>query len=248
MKIIEQIGGDSMLKVEHLTKKFGETVAVDDISFTANSGEVIGLLGPNGAGKSTTIKAIAGLLRKNKGKIYINGLSNDTLEAKLQFSYIPEVPDLYDYITAWEHLKFVAGLYSIKDWESKGEEIFNRFDLLDKKDKLAKELSKGMKQKVSICTGLITNPKVLMFDEPMIGLDPKAIRETKKLFRELADTGKTVFVSTHLLDTIETMCDKVLVMKNGKIIADATVSELRILFEGKGDTLEEIFLEVTKDE
>ncbi|WP_066500487.1 ABC transporter ATP-binding protein [Abyssisolibacter fermentans] len=238
-----------MLIIKNLTKRFKKSIAVDNISFVLKKGNIVGLLGPNGAGKSTTIKTIAGLLRANEGTIEIDGISNKSLKAKRLFSYIPELPELYDMLTVKEHLQFIAYAYDVKDWETKAQILFERYDLIDKQDKLANELSKGMKQKVSICCGLLPNPDLYLFDEPMIGLDPKAIRETKLIFQELKQQGKTVFISTHLLDTIENLCDRVLVMKTGNIIADGTVEELKTkLGEESSTSLEEIFLEVTKDE
>lgn len=238
-----------MLEVKSFTKKYGKVHAVNDISFSLNRGTIVGLLGPNGAGKSTTIKTIAGLLKKTGGCITIDGLPNNSLEAKKKFTYVSEVPELYDMLTVKEHLQFIAYAYNVENWEEKAEELFKRYDLYDKQDKLGKELSKGMKQKVSICCGLLPEPQLYLFDEPMIGLDPKAIRETKIIFKELRDEGKTVFVSTHLLDSIENVCDRVLVMKNGKIIADSDVESLKKqLGDYENASLEEIFLEVTKDE
>ena len=238
-----------MLKVIHVTKKFKNTTAVDDISFTLDAGTIVGLLGPNGAGKSTTLKTIAGLLRKDSGEITIAGHVNTSPEAKKRFSYVPETPELYEMLTVREHLQFIAYAYNVPDWEEKVTRLFARYDLLDKQDKLAKELSKGMKQKVSLCAGLLSEPDLYLFDEPMIGLDPKAIRETKLLFRELSEQGKTVFVSTHLLDSIENLCHRVLVMKNGKIIADGDIDTLRSqLGDGVNYSLEELFLGVTGDE
>lgn len=236
-----------MLEVKNLTKKYGDLTAVNDISFNINSGEIVGLLGPNGAGKSTTIKCIIGLLRKNQGNILINGHDNKSKKAKENFAYIPEMPQLYDRLTVWEHFRFVAQAYKIKDFEERALQLMERFDLTDKKDDLSKELSKGMKQKVSIISALIIDPELYLFDEPMIGLDPKAIRETKLIFSELADAGKSVFISTHLLDSIEKICNKILVMKDGHIIARGSLDELRTqLSKDKNMTLEEVFLEVTK--
>ena len=238
-----------MLVVNNFTKKFNKTIAVDNISFELKEGNIVGLLGPNGAGKSTTIKTIAGLLRKTSGDITIGGIPNTRSEAKRKFTYIPEIPELYDMLTVKEHLEFIAYAYNVDNWEEKTEKLFKRYDLADKQDKLAKELSKGMKQKVSICCGLLPEPDLYLFDEPMIGLDPKAIRETKLLFEELSEQGKTIFVSTHLLDSIEHLCHRVLVMKKGTIIADGNISELKEqLGDSKDTTLEELFLEVTKDE
>ncbi|MTI46359.1 ABC transporter ATP-binding protein [Sporosalibacterium faouarense] len=238
-----------MLEVKSFTKKFKNIEAVSNISFTMKSGSIVGLLGPNGAGKSTTIKTIAGLLKKTAGEITIGGLPSKSIDAKKKFTYIPEVPELYDMLTVKEHLEFIANAYEVDDWEKKAEKLFKRYDLYDKQDKFGKELSKGMKQKVSICCGLLPEPDLYLFDEPMIGLDPKAIRETKIIFKELKEQGKTVFVSTHLLDSIENVCDRILVMKNGKIIADGDINSLKKqLGNNEHASLEEVFLEVTKDE
>lgn len=238
-----------MLKVEHLTKKYGSVVAIDDISFTIKQGDIVGLLGPNGAGKSTTIKTIAGLLRKTAGSITIDNYTNTSQEAKKRFTYVPEVPELYDMLTVWEHLVFIAYAYNVADFEQKAERLIERYDLGDKKDKLAKELSKGMKQKVSICCALLPGPDLYLFDEPMIGLDPKSIRETKLIFKELSEQHKTVLVSTHLLDSIENLCDRVLVMKQGEIIVDMAMEEMKEkLGNNEIVSLEDLFLEVTRDE
>lgn len=238
-----------MLKVECLTKKYKSLVAVDDISFTLNQGEIVGLLGPNGAGKSTTIKTIVGLLRKTAGSITIGNYPNTSLDAKKKFAYVPEAPELYDMLTVWEHLRFIGYAYDVANFEEKAERLIERYDLWDKKDKLTKELSKGMKQKVSICCGLLPEPDLYLFDEPMIGLDPKAIRETKSIFKELSEQQKTVLVSTHMLDSIENLCHRVLVMKKGKIIVDMAMEEMKgKIGNSENVSLEELFLEVTKDE
>jgi len=238
-----------MLTVEHLCKRFRSVVAVDDVSFTLNQGDIVGLLGPNGAGKSTTLKTIAGLLRKSAGSITIDNLPHDSRAAKRKFTYVPEIPELYDMLTVWEHLRFIAYAYDVADFETKAVRLIERYDLWGKKDKLAKELSKGMRQKVSLCCGLLPEPDLYLFDEPMIGLDPKSIRETKTIFQELSAQGKTVLLSTHLLDSIENLCQRVLVMKQGKIILDMTMAEMkRELGSGGQVSLEELFLEVTRDE
>ncbi|MGI5839775.1 MAG: ABC transporter ATP-binding protein [bacterium] len=237
-----------MLKVVNLTKKYGRVVAVDDISFTLNQGDIVGLLGPNGAGKSTTLKTVAGLLRKTAGCITIANYPNTSREAKERFAYVPEAPELYDMLTVWEHLQFIGYAYDVGDFAGKAERLLERYEMWDKKDKLAKELSKGMKQKVSICCGLLPEPDLYLFDEPMIGLDPRAIRETKLIFRELSEQGKTVLVSTHLLDSIENLCRRVLVMKEGKIIVDMAMEEMKSkLGSNESISLEDLFLEVTRD-
>jgi len=238
-----------MLKVNRLTKKYKNVVAVDDISFTLNQGDIAGLLGPNGAGKSTTIKTIVGLLRKNAGAVTISGCPSISREAKKKFTYVPEVPELYDMLTVWEHLQFIAYAYEVSDFEEKAERLLERYEMWEQKDKLAKELSKGMKQKVSICCSLLPDPDLFLFDEPMIGLDPKSIRETKLIFKELSEKKKTVLISTHLLDSIENLCQRVLVMKKGKIIIDMAMEEMKSkLGNNELVSLEDLFLEVTKDE
>ncbi|BDB02968.1 ABC transporter ATP-binding protein [Clostridium botulinum] len=230
-----------MLVVKGLCKNYNKFKAVNNVSFDVNEGEIAVLLGPNGAGKSTSIKAIAGLL-KFQGEINICGKDNKSLGAKSKFAYVPEVPALYDLLTVYEHVEYMANAYKVKDYKDKAEHMLKRFDLWDKKDKLGSELSKGMQQKVSICAALITNPKVILFDEPMIGLDPKAIKELKKVFLELKEEGTAVIISTHIIDSISEIWDKALIMKEGNIVFARTKQELI----DKNESLEEIFFEVTE--
>lgn len=238
-----------MLEVSGLVKKYGKQNAVNDISFSLQGGEVVGLLGPNGAGKSTTIKCIVGLLRKTSGEISLGGYDHLSIEAKKLFSYIPETPHVYDLLTVDEHLQFIAQAYAVEDWKRKAEEWLVLYDLVDKRDKLGRDLSKGMRQKVSICCALLPNPQVLFFDEPMIGLDPKAIKNTKKIFRELKENGKTILVSTHMIDSVETIADRIMIMKDGNILGNDTLSNLKTTFSHASDSsLEDLFLELTKDE
>ena len=228
-----------MLKVRNLSKRFDKVQAVDDVSFEVEPGEIAVLLGPNGAGKSTTIKSIAGLLRF-EGQILINNINNKEVEAKRVFGYIPESPALYENLTVWEHLEFIARAYSLKDWEDDANRLLARFEMDDKKDKLGKELSKGMQQKLSICCALLIRPKMIMFDEPMIGLDPTAIKELKSIFVELKNSGCAVLISTHLIDSVNEVWDKVLIMNKGEIVLSRTRSEL----DSSGESLERIFFEV----
>ncbi|MGM0378889.1 MAG: ABC transporter ATP-binding protein [Bacillota bacterium] len=231
-----------MLRVNNLVKKYNSLIAVDNISFQINKGEIVGLLGPNGAGKSSTIKSIIGLLNIDNGEILINNHINTSIEAKKSFAYIPEFPKLYDKLTVNEHIEFFAKAYKLINYEKKANDLLKRYNMLQKKDSLAKELSKGMKQKVSIICNLLIDADLYLFDEPMIGLDPKAIKETKKIFLELKAKNKAIFISTHLLDSIEKICDKILVMKDGKIIKEGSLKQLK----GKQDiSLEDLFLEVT---
>lgn len=207
-----------MLKVESVTKNYGKVLAVDNMSFNVEAGEIAVLLGPNGAGKSTIIKCIAGLLQFS-GEITIGGTKNKEIEAKKILGYVPETAALFDALSVEEHIHFIAKAYRLKDYQEYTSELFERFDLSDKTDKLGKELSKGMQQKVSICCGVITRPKVILFDEPMIGLDPKAIKELKKLFVELREQGCAVLISTHIIDTIKEIWDRILIMDKGTIVS-----------------------------
>jgi ABC-2 type transport system ATP-binding protein len=236
-----------MLVVENLSKNYGKLKALSEVSFHIKSGEIVGLLGPNGAGKSTALKAITGLVRPNGGNITIGEYDHKDIKAKVLFTYIAETPDLYDMLTVMEHMQFSAYAYSLNNWQDKANNLLELFELKDKANELGKNLSKGMKQKVSICSGLLHNPELLIFDEPFIGLDPKAIRELKNIFRKLKDNGKSILISSHLLDSIEDLCDRLLVLKNGKLIAKGTLDDLKSRLESERFTsLEDVFLEVTK--
>lgn len=230
-----------MLSVRGVTKKYGKLIANEDVSFEINPGEISVLLGPNGAGKSTIIKCIAGLLKFN-GKIFINGNENKSIPAKRDLGYIPEIPALYDMLTVWEHLEFIGRAYSLDNWREKAEELLERFELSDKKKKLGTELSKGMQQKVSICCGLLPNPKVILLDEPLVGLDPHAIKELKNLIIEKKAEGSAILISTHMLDSVEEFWDSTNIMMNGKIAARRT----RKAVEGSGEDLEELFFKITE--
>lgn len=230
-----------MLKINYLTKEYGKVLANDNISFTVNDGEIAVLAGPNGAGKSTVIKCISGLLRF-KGEIFIDGHPNKTVEAKRVFGYIPEIPAPFDVLTVEEHMEFVARAYSLSDYKPRIEALLKRMELWDKKDKLGKELSKGMQQKLSVCCALLPNPKVLLFDEPFVGLDPHAIKELKNIFIELKQAGCSVLVSTHMLDSVEEFWDRCLILMNGKVVAERTRADI----ERNGEDLEDLFFKITE--
>lgn len=239
---------DYMLTVTDLSKKYGKQEAVSNLSFQLQGGEVVGLLGPNGAGKSTTMKCIVGLLRKTSGEISIGGYDHLSVEAKRLFSYIPETPYVYDLLTIWEHMQFIAQAYGVREWKTRALELLELYELDDKQKKLGRDLSKGMRQKVSICCALLPDPQLLFFDEPMIGLDPKAIKNTKNLFKTLKDQGKTILVSTHLIEGIEAIADRIMIMKEGQIIGNDTIENLKKqAAAGIGLSLEDLFLEMTKD-
>ena len=230
-----------MLEVSHVTKRYRKVCANDDINLTITDGEIGVLLGPNGAGKSTIIKCIMGFL-KYEGQIRVNGLNNKSVEAKKIMGYVPEIPSLYPNLTVDEHLEFIARAYKLKDYKEEKEALLQRFDLADKKKKFGDELSKGMQQKLSICCGLLPRPKLILFDEPMIGLDPHAIKELKLLFQELRERGCMVLVSTHMIDSIEELWDTTYIMKQGKI---ASIVERQNL-QGSDKSLEDIFFEITE--
>lgn len=227
-----------MLEVKHLTKSYKKTKAVDDVTFNIGQGEIAVLVGPNGAGKSTTIKSIVGLLRFN-GDINIGSFTNKDLKAKELLSYVPEIPTLFPLLTVREHIEYMALAYGKKADEEKLNDLLKRFDLVDKADKLGDELSKGMMQKVSICSAVIVDPEVIILDEPMIGLDPKAIKEIKKLILELKEENKTVMISTHMIEMIEDLWDRVIFMKDGEVI------ENLVRTEADHEDLEELFFKIT---
>ncbi len=233
-----------MLQVENLTKKFGRKVlAVDNLSVTLDAGELCVVLGPNGAGKSTTIKSIAGLLRY-RGVIKIDGYMNHTMEAKRLLAYVPETPAIYDLLTVDEHIRFVSKVYKLEDDEPYVESLLKRFDMDDKRKKLGADLSKGMKQKLSIILGVMIKPRVILFDEPMIGLDPKAIKSLKALFDELVDMGTIVLLSTHIIDSIVEDFDRVIIMNEGHIVANFSREEV----EKQEIELEDLFFRLTSKE
>ena len=230
-----------MFEVSHVTKRYGKVVANDDISFSVADGQIAVLLGPNGAGKSTIIKCITGLLRFD-GSITVCGFPNKSLEAKRLLGYVPEMPAVYDLLTIAEHLEFIARAYSLSDWKERADSLLSRFELVDKKDKLGKELSKGMQQKLSICCALLPEPKVIVFDEPMVGLDPHAIKELKAVFAELKTAGASVLISTHMLDSVEDYWDVAHIMVNGRF---AATRKNEALSEGEC-SLEELFFSITE--
>ena len=230
-----------MLEVSHLTKQYKKLKANDDISFTVYPGEIAVLIGPNGAGKSTAIKCIAGLLRFH-GNITVCGNPNKSTEAKKCFGYIPELPAPIEMLTVEEHMEFIGRAYRVENWKEKADHLLERLELSDKRQKLGKELSKGMQQKLSIACALLPSPKVILLDEPLIGLDPHAIKELKMMMQELKQTGCTILVSTHMLDSVSELWDRALIMMNGKIAAIRTRKEV----EESGENLEETFFQITE--
>lgn len=230
-----------MLEVSKLIKKYGKTLAADEVGFTVPDGRIGILLGPNGAGKSTVIKSIAGLL-KYKGSIRIEGMDARTVEAKKCFAYVPELPYMYEALTVREHIEFITRAYGITVTEEEVDALLEKFELADKKDKLGNELSKGMMQKVSICCALVVKPKVILLDEPMVGLDPAAIKELKAVILELKEAGCTVLISTHMLEMVKELWDVTFVMDKGHILGTYTRESVA------NEDLEELFFKVTGQE
>lgn len=232
-----------MLHIEHLTKTYGEKVAVDDLCLHIKPGEIYGFIGHNGAGKTTTIKSVAGILQFEKGKITIDGKSiqEEPLACKKQMAYIPDNPDMYDFMTGIKYLNFIADIFEVSMTDRK-ERIDKYVDLFEMTDVLGQPISTyshGMKQKLAIISAWIHNPKLIIMDEPFVGLDPKAAYLLKGMMREFCNQGCAIFFSTHVLEVAEKLCDKVAIIKEGKLIRSGTMEEV------KGDgSLEEMFLEL----
>jgi ABC-type multidrug transport system ATPase subunit len=239
-----------MLEVEGLAKSFKGFRAVDEISFRVEAGEIVGLLGPNGAGKTTTLRCICGILKPDAGHIRIGGydLAQQEREAKRLLAFIPEMPNPYELLTVREHLKLVAMCYdTLHLYEQRADELLARYELLDKANALAGTLSKGMKQKLAAVCALIHDAKVFLCDEPLMGIDPRGQYTLKAELQRLRDEGCAILVSTHQLDTAERLCDRVIIMHKGRILAEGTLSELQAHAQMAGSTLEEVFLRLTEE-
>ena len=230
-----------MLEVKNVTKRYGKNVACNDVSFTLEPGSLTVLLGPNGAGKSTIIKSVIGFL-KYDGSITINGMNNKSVEARKVLGYIPEMPSLYPTLTVIEHMEFIARAYKLTDYKDRINMLLERFELDDKRKKFGDELSKGMQQKLNICLGLLPDPDLILLDEPLVGLDPHAIKELKNYIEELRKAGKTLFISTHIIDSVDMLWDRTIIMQNGQIKAKVSREEV----DASGKTLEDLFFEVTE--
>ena len=232
-----------MLKINNLTKKYGDKVAVDNISLEIKPGEIYGFIGHNGAGKTTTIRCCCGLLNFDSGEILINGKSikDDPLACKMEFAYIPDNPVLFEYLSGIEYLNFIGDVYKVgkAEREERIRKYADQFELTQNLAQPISSYSHGMKQKIAIIAALIHNPKLIVLDEPFVGLDPIAAFKFKEIMREVCNNGGAVFFSTHVLDVAEKLCDKVAIIKGGKLIKTGTMEEV------KGDaSLEETFLEL----
>lgn len=239
-----------MLEVSNLVKEYKSLRAVDGLSFVISPGEIVGLLGPNGAGKTTALRCIAGILRPNWGEIKINGfdLVKDQSRAKAGLAFVPELPSLYELLTVDEHLRFVAMCFNQLDiYEKRGDELLRRYNILEKKHELVATLSKGMKQKLAIACAFVHEATVLLFDEPVIGIDPAGVAQVKAEIHRARDAGCAILVSTHLLDTAEKLCDRVIIVARGKKLAEGTLKELQTSNNMEGESLEEVFLRLTEE-
>ena len=232
-----------MLKITHLTKTFGEKKAVDDLSLEIAPGEIYGFIGHNGAGKTTTLKSVVGIQQFDAGEITIGGISlkEDPLACKRQLAYIPDNPDLYDFMTGIKYLNFIADIFGVSasDRQARIQKYADLFELTDDLAQPIAAYSHGMKQKLAIISAWIHTPKLIIMDEPFVGLDPKASHLLKGMMREVCDAGGAIFFSTHVLEVAEKLCDKVAIIKSGKLIRSGTMEEVK-----GDDSLEDVFLEL----
>ena len=232
-----------MLRIENLTKTYGEKRAVDNLSLHIEPGEIYGFIGHNGAGKTTTLKAVVGILQFDKGEVFIKGESirKNPLACKQKIAYIPDNPDLYEFMTGIKFLNFIADIFGVPE-EKRQERIRKYADLFEMTENLAQPIasySHGMKQKLAIISAWIHEPKLIIMDEPFVGLDPKAAHILKQMMREICDEGGAIFFSTHVLEVAEKLCDKVAIIRNGQLIQSGTMQEVK-----GDDSLEEVFLEL----
>lgn len=240
-----------MIKVTDFCKSYGNFVAVKDLSFEVGPGDILGLVGSNGAGKTTTLRTLSGIIAPTSGSLEVAGhdIVTESIAAKHSLGYIPDDPRLFDTLTVWEHLAFSAAAYGVADFEPIAEELLTSFDLTDKRDSLAHDLSRGMRQKVAIASAYLHEPQVILFDEPLTGLDPRGIRAIQQSMRDRAATGAAVIISSHLLSLVENLCSHLLVLVNGECRRFGTMDEVvRDVERNHGDTaLEAAFFAITHD-
>jgi len=239
-----------MIEVSNLSKRYGEFTAVSELSFSVQPGEILGLVGPNGAGKTTTLRCLSGIIPATLGTSRICGadVAADPVGAKRQLAFIADEPRLFEHLTVAQHLNFVARLYGIPDFAARAEPILVELEMADKKALLPGELSRGMKQKLAIACGLLHGPRVVIFDEPLTGLDPAGMRRMKNVMKRLAREGAAVILSSHLLSLVEEVCTHLLVLKNGRKGVDGSVESVRARFGAtEDDSLEDVFFRATGD-
>ena len=240
-----------MIRVEDYHKVYGQNVAVEGLSFEVLPGQVLGLLGPNGAGKTTTMRAIAGIIPPTRGRLLVAGhdVATEPVAAKRQLAYVPDDPRLFDALTVREHLQFIAAAYRVDPWQERAARLLEQFELTDRIDTLAGELSRGMRQKVAICCAYLYEPKAILLDEPLTGLDPRGIRTMKASVIDRASAGAAVVVSSHLLALVEDLCTHLLILHRGRRLFFGPMSEARSAFAriaGADASLEDVFFRVTE--
>jgi ABC-2 type transport system ATP-binding protein len=239
-----------MIELTNLTKRYGRTLAVDNLNLKVEQGELFGFIGPNGAGKTTTLRMMAGILEATAGKISIAGIdvAKEPEKAKGIIGFIPDRPFLYEKLTGMEFMGFIGDLYDVaeNDFHARAEQLLQRFSLYDWGDHLIESYSHGMKQRLIIASALLHDPEIIIVDEPMVGLDPAGIRMVKNIFRNLADQGTTIFMSTHTLEIAENICDRIGIIHQGRMIALGTTGDLRGTARMKAGDLEEVFLRLTE--
>ena len=240
-----------MIEIRNCTKKYGDLVAVDNLSLSVDESEIFGLLGPNGAGKSTTIKMMVGLLRPDSGSVKLGGydISQDPVQAKRMLAYVPEKGYIYEKLTAWEYLTFIKGLYSMEEdsFEKNAAEYLKLFGLTEWKDELTGSFSMGMKQRLLLSAAFMRDPKVIILDEPHNGLDPKGVRLLKDILFRLRNEGTAIILSTHIIAIAEQICDKIAIMNRGSVVAQGSNEDLRHYAKSSDRDLEDIFLRLTSD-
>ncbi len=236
------------LEVQAFGKSYETHRAVADLSFQLRPGEILGLVGPNGAGKTSTLRSIAGVLPVKEGRIYVDGwdISEHEQQAKSRLAWIPDDPQPFDTLTVREHLEFTAALFGVRAWEERAERLLESFELAEKRDALGGELSRGMRQKLAFACAWLHEPKLLLMDEPLSGLDPRGIRAAKQAIKERAQAGTGVLLSSHQLDLIEELADRILILDRGAKVFDGTLAEARALVAADS-SLEDIFFAITKD-
>ncbi|CAM3867126.1 ABC transporter ATP-binding protein [Corallococcus sp. ZKHCc1 1396] len=238
------------LDVEGLEKTYGAVQAVRGLTFQVAPGEVLGLVGPNGAGKTSTLRCLAGILPPSVGRVRVAGhdLAVGPVDAKRALAFLPDEPRFFEYLTVWEHLNFTARLYGVEDWEPRGRALLEEMELTGREKSLPGELSRGMKQKLSIACGFLHQPRLILLDEPLTGLDPLGIRRMKASLRRRAEEGTALVLSSHLLPLVEELCHRLLIIAGGRAVALGTLPEIREQLaggEGDGASLEELFVRIT---